>query len=251
MRSKKFLSLILAGVMALGICSCDGFFAVKPDGPTETEEETTTEAATETTTAATTTEVVTETTAESTKATSEETTENDNADINAEAPVFVSFKDKTAEEIRENIIKITQVTKDTTLDNYPDRFNVYPNDTTYNEDDDTLIFYHWDPVAMGSTEGLRQAIVQIYRNADGSLGPASRVSITINVTDRERWEEIYTTSCEALKTVLGRDSLMKSGEGDYESSLYMTYFVSKKLENDIFKIQVELPLQELVSEDAA
>ena len=130
MRSKKFLSLILAGVMALGICSCDGFFAVKPDGPTETEEETTTEAVTETTTAEATTEVVTETTAESTKATSEETTENDNADINAEAPVFVSFKDKTAEEIRENIIKITQVTRDTTLDNYPDRFNVYPNDTT-------------------------------------------------------------------------------------------------------------------------
>ena len=63
MRSKKFLSLILAGVMALGICSCDGFFAVKPDGPTETEEETTTEEITETTTEAT-TEASSETTAE-------------------------------------------------------------------------------------------------------------------------------------------------------------------------------------------
>lgn len=251
MKSKKFLSLVLAGVMALGICSCDGFFAVKPDGPTETEEETTTEAVTETTTAEATTKAVTETTAESTKATSEETTEKVNADINAEGPVFVSFKDKTADEIRENIIKISQIARDTTLDNYADKFNVYPNDTTYKKDDADAVIYHWDPVAMGSTEGLRQAIVQIYRNADGSADPACRVSVTIIVTDRERWEEIYKASCDALMTVLGEDSLMKSGEGDTESSSYMTYFVSKSIKDDIFNINVELPLKEAVSEDAA
>ena len=52
-------------------------------------------------------------------------------------------------------------------------------------------------------------------------------------------------------TVLGEDSLMKSGEGDTESSSYMTYFVSKSIKDDIFNINVELPLKEAVSEDAA
>ena len=42
MKNKKIVSVILAGVIALGLCSCDGYFSVKPDGPRETEEETTT-----------------------------------------------------------------------------------------------------------------------------------------------------------------------------------------------------------------
>jgi len=52
MKSKKFLSLVLAGIMALGICSCDVLSADKTYGPAEIIDETTAQEAAETTTAA-------------------------------------------------------------------------------------------------------------------------------------------------------------------------------------------------------
>ncbi len=52
MKSKKFLSLVLAGIMALGICSCDVLSADKTYGPAEIVDETTAQEATETITEA-------------------------------------------------------------------------------------------------------------------------------------------------------------------------------------------------------
>ena len=47
--------------------------------------------------------------------------------------------------------------------------------------------------------------------------------------------------------VCGVDSLLISGEGDNESSNYMTYFALKKVEEDgRFTLLVELPLKETV-----
>ena len=39
MKTKKIAGLILASAIALGVCSCDGYFTIKPDGPREVEEE--------------------------------------------------------------------------------------------------------------------------------------------------------------------------------------------------------------------
>ena len=32
MKTKKIAGLILASAIALGVCSCDGYFTIKPDG---------------------------------------------------------------------------------------------------------------------------------------------------------------------------------------------------------------------------
>ena len=244
MKNKKVLSVILAGVMLLGLCSCDGYFTIKPDGPRETEEETTTEEATTTTTAEETTEAATEAT---TKATTEETAEP-SAEVNAAGPIFVSFQDKTAEEVKENLIKITRVTRDTDLDNYSDSFDLFPNGVIYKEDDSTYCTYCWDPVARNSSEGIDNVMAHIVRESDGSLSTGSRVTIKIVTEDKARWEEFYKAACEAIMAVCGVDSLMISGQGDKEASNYMTYFVVKNVEEDNgrFTLLIELPLKEVV-----
>lgn len=245
MKNKKILSVILAGVMLLGLCSCDGYFAIKPDGPRETEEETeeATTAEETTTTAEETTEATTEAT---TKATTEETADP-SAEVNVTGPIFVSFQDKTAEEVKENIIKITRVTRDTDLDNYSDSFDLFPNGVIYKEDDSTYCTYCWDPVARNSSEGIDNVMAHIVRENDGSLSTGSRVTIKIVTEDKARWEEFYKAACEAIMAVCGVDSLLISGEGDNESSNYMTYFALKKVEEDgRFTLLVELPLKETV-----
>ena len=219
MRSKKFLSLILAGVMALGICSCDGYFAVKPDGPTDVEEETTTEEET-TEMIIVTTEATSETTTEATTESSDNTSETSakntseatapaSLNSNMEGTIFVSFKGKLAYEVKENLINMTKITRGVTMDNYADVFTDYPNDTVYGEDYKYCTYY-WDSVARNSTEGINHV----------------------------------------MKTVCNCTSLIVTGSGDNESSSYSSYFVTKKLLDDgRFSILIELPFEDVT--DAA
>ena len=261
MKSKKIVGLILAGAMALGVCSCDGYFAIKPDGPREIDEtpseevttETTVESTTEESTEASTEETsesTTENTTEATKGTTETTLPDISSD-DLEGTVFVSFQDKTAEEITENIIKITKIKSDTTLDNYPDCFTVYPNDTMYKDGEVNNCYYFWDPVALNGSEGIRQIMVHIERNADGTLKNSSRVDILVTVEEHDRMELIYNAACEALKTICGVTSLSTTGTGDTESSLYLTYYVNKQAAEDgTYKLVMSFPLREGVVETA-
>ena len=245
MNKKKILTVLLAGAMLLGLCSCDGYFTVKPDGPRETEEETTTEEATTTTTIEETTEETTEATTEATKATTKATAEP-SSEVEANGLIFVSFQNKTAEEVKENLIKITEVTRDTNLENYSDNFDLYPNGVIYKDDDVSYCTYCWDPVGRNSSEGLDHVMVHIVRESDGSLSAGSRVTIEIVTEDKARWEELYTAACEAVMAVCGVDSLMKMGAGDNESSYYMTYFVTKKIKDEgYYSLLVEMPLKEV------
>lgn len=262
MKSKKLVSLILAGTIALGVCSCEGYYAIKPDGPRETSDESITEEVTTETseeTTATTTEASTEaaeTSAENTTAaTTKDPTETTIADISSDdlqGTVFVSFQDKTAEEITENIIKITKIKRETTLENYPDIFTVYPNDTMYKDEAINTCYYFWDPVALNSSEGIRQVFVQIDRNSDGTLKESSRVDILVIIEEKDRMELIYNAACEALKTACSVTSLRKIGEGDYESSQYMTYYVSKQTSDDgTYSLVMSFPLREAAAETPA
>ena len=246
MNKKKILTVLLAGAMLLGLCSCDGYFTIKPDGPTETEEETTTEEATTTTTIEETTEDTTEATTEATTKATTEATAAPSSEVSATGKIFVSFQDKTAAEIKENLIRITQITKDTNLDNYPDSFDLYPNGVIYKDDDISYCTYCWDPVGRNSSEGLDHVMVHIVRKSDGSLDPGSRVTIEIITEDKARWEELYTVAREAVMAVCGVDSLMTSGAGDNESSLYMTYFVTKKIKDEgYYTLLIDMPLKEV------
>ena len=262
MKSKKIVGLILAGAMALGVCSCDGYFAIKPDGPREIDEtpseevttETTVESTTEESTEASTEETSESTTENTTEATTKGTTETTLPDISSDdlqGTVFVSFQDKTAEEITENIIKICKIKSDTTLDNYPDCFTVYPNDTMFKDGEVNNCYYFWDPVALNGSEGIRQIMVHIDRNADGTLKNSSRVDILVTVEEHDRMELIYNAACEALKTICGVTSLSTTGTGDTESSLYLTYYVNKQAAEDgTYKLVMSFPLREGVVETA-
>ncbi|MBP5416435.1 MAG: sigma-70 family RNA polymerase sigma factor [Clostridiales bacterium] len=194
-----------------------------------------------------------ETTEPTTDATTDETTEdttNTNTytkagKTNPNGTVFVSFDGKTADEVKENLLEIFRTPKDITLDNQDERFMVYPNDRQYKEDAVAWVVYFWDTNSLGYTEGIYQASAHIVRNDDGTLDMGSRISVCFVVKDRERWEELYTASCEALMEMEGINSLMKSGSGDNESSLHMSYFVSKKTDGDgKLLIMVEMPLRD-------
>jgi RNA polymerase sigma factor (sigma-70 family) len=170
---------------------------------------------------------------------------------NASGTIFLSFDGKSTEEVIENIVSISQTTKDATLENFPERCVVYPTDWMYDEDGFDWVFYFWDEDTLDLPEGICQMDIHIVRNEDGTLNQGSRAGIIIVAEDRDRWEELYTTCCEALMRILGRDSLMTSGSGDYESSLHMTYFVSKKIEGDgTFKLHVEIPLRDPAEEES-
>lgn len=170
---------------------------------------------------------------------------------NASGTIFLSFDGKSTEEVIENIVSISQTTKDATLENFPERCVVYPTDWMYDEDGFDWVFYFWDEDTLDLPEGICQMDIHIVRNEDGTLNQGSRAGIIIVTKDRDRWEELYTTCCEALMRMLGRDSLMTSGSGDYESSLYMTYFVSKKIEGDgTFKLHVEIPLRDPAEQES-
>ena len=170
---------------------------------------------------------------------------------NEAGTVFVSFDGKTADEVKENLLEIFRTPMETTLINLPERFKVYPTSYLNKKDAEDWVFYFWDTNSLGFTEGIYQIDAHIVRNADGTLDMGSRASVCFIAKDRERWEELYTASCEALMEMLGRDSLMTTGSGDYESSLYMTHFVTKDIDGDgNFTIYVEMPLRDPVEEQS-
>ena len=139
----------------------------------------------------------------------------------------------------------------TTLINLPERFKVYPTSYLNKKDAEDWVFYFWDTNSLGFTEGIYQIDAHIVRNADGTLDMGSRASVCFIAKERERWEELYTAYCEALMEMLGRDSLMTTVSGDYESSLYMTHFVTKDIDGDgNFTIYVEMPLRDPVEEQS-
>ncbi|MBO4650671.1 MAG: sigma-70 family RNA polymerase sigma factor [Clostridiales bacterium] len=199
-------------------------------------------------------ESTSETTAEPTEETTTETTVYTNAGKpNPSGTIFLAFDGKNREEIIENIIEISQTPADTTLENFPDRCTVYPNDLKFQEDGVNWVFYFWELDSLGNAGGFDEIDIHIIRNDDGTLDPGSRASLLIVAPDRDTWEEYYSTSCEALMRILGRDSLMTLGSGDSESSLHMTYFVSKLIdERGRFTLDIDIPLvdpAEAVEED--
>ena len=231
----------------------------KSDKDTEISIKETTEAPTEETTEKITeeiTDVVVESTTENTTsepvATTTEPVDEESEDVlaypnggqdNANGTVFISFEGKSADEIKENIIEISRTTKDATPENFAERCMVYPIDYSYSDEADEMIFYYWYLRLQEGAEGIDHANVYIVRNDDGSLNMASRASVILTCQNRERWEELYNTSCDALMQITGCNSLMKSGSGDDEASHYLTYFVAKDFdENGNFKLHVEIPL---------
>ena len=243
MKSKKIVSLILTGAMVLGFCSCDLLVGATE---TETSEETTTGEVTTTTTTEETTETTTEETTEATTETStEKTTAATTISVSVddqEGTIFVSFQNKTAEEVKENIIKMCTIARDTTMDSYPDAFTVYPNDTVYKDNDVSYCTYFWDPVARNSPEGVDHIMVHIVRKTDGSLDSGSRVQISVICEDKDRWMELYSAACEALKTVCECESLLVTGGDQLESSIHSTYFVTREaLSDGRFSLLIELP----------
>ena len=231
----------------------------KSDKDTEVSKKETTEATTEETTEKITeesTDVVVESTTENTTsepvATTTEPVDEESEDVlaypnggqdNANGTVFISFEGKSADEIKENIIEISRTTKDATPENFAERCMVYPIDYSYSDEADEMIFYYWYLRLQEGAEGIDHANVYIVRNDDGSLNMASRASVILTCQNRERWEELYNTSCDALMQITGCNSLMTSGSGDDEASHYLTYFVAKDFdENGNFKLHVEIPL---------
>lgn len=197
--------------------------------------------------------VTDESTTEISETTSEPTTGDDtktkiyskSGQMNASGTIFIDFEGKSAEEIKENIIAISRTPKDETLENFPERCMMYPYDYKYDDYSFDWVFYYWHLSTLGISEGIDNVNLHILRNDDGTLDQGSRAGLILLAKDRDRWEELYTICCEALKEILGRDSLMQFGSGDNESQLYMTYHVSKLIDmNGYFTIHIEMPLTE-------
>lgn len=195
-----------------------------------------------------------ETTEPSTDATTEDATEDTTETMvytkagkeNPNGTVFISFEGKTAEEVIENIIEISHTPKDITLENYDERFMVYPNDLQYKENSVDWVMYFWDLDMQSNAEGIDHIESHIVRNEDGTLDMGSRALISVIVHDRERWNELYSASCEALMELTGVKSLMKSGTSDdYESSIHMTHSVTKSVDGDgNYWLLIDIPLKD-------
>ena len=168
---------------------------------------------------------------------------------NPSGTVFLSFEGKTADEILENFIEISQTPKDITVENYDERFVIYPNDLQFQDDSYDWIMYFWDLRAQGGNEGIDHISAHIVRNEDGSLSSASRVQISIFVSDRDRWEELYTVAREAVMKTAHCKGLLTSGSGDHETSLHLSYFVTKDIDPDgTFTLLIDIPLRDPAEE---
>ena len=182
--------------------------------------------------------------------TSETTVYSKAGKSNPQGTVFLSFEGKTDEEIFENIFEICYTPKDSTLDNYDERFMVYPNDVHFKEDAVDWIMYFWDLKPQGTPEGIDHISSHIVRKEDGTLDPGSRVEISIYTKDRDRWEALYNIACEALMKLENCRSLFKFGQGDSESSIHLTYSVSKKIDVDgTYALLLDFPLRDPAEEE--
>ena len=228
--SEEDISSNIEGVTGDGIESASEKAASQTEEPTEPSTDATTE----------------ETTEGTTEDTTNKTTYTKAGKKNPNGTVFISFEGKTAEEVIENIIEISHTPKDITLENYDERFMVYPNDLQYKEDSVNWLIYFWDLSDQANAEGIDHISSHIVRNEDGTLAMSSRAQISVLVHDRDRWNELYSASCEALMKLEGIDSLMKFGTSDdYESSIHLTYFVTKEMDGDgNYWLLIEIPLKD-------
>ncbi len=235
--SEEDISSNIEGVTGDGIESASEKAASQTEEPTETSTDATTE----------------ETTEGTTEDTTNKTTYTKAGKKNLNGTVFISFEGKTAEEVIENIIEIAETPKDTTLDNYDERFMVYPNDLQYKEDSVNWLIYFWGLSDQANAEGIDHISSHIVRNEDGTLDMSSRAQISVIVHDRDRWNELYSASCEALMKLEGVKSLMKVGTSDdYESSIHLTYFVTKDMDGDgNYWLLIEIPLKDPAEEKEA
>ena len=188
-----------------------------------------------------------------------ETTEDENTvtnvfgnsdQTNPSGTVFISFEGKSADEVMQNIIEISRTPKDTTLNNYGERFITKP-DTEYAQDvGPAYSYYYWNADSAPNPDGEITTIgAHIERDDDGTLKLGSRVTITIVASDRARWEEIYNAACEALMKLTGRSSLKKYDSGDNESSIYSTYSVSKRIDGaGTYCLLLDIPLRDPAEE---
>ena len=196
-----------------------------------------------------------ETTTESTSEMSEEdntvTNVFGNSDqTNPSGTVFISFEGKSADEVMQNIIEISRTPKDTTLNNYGERFITKP-DTEYAQDvGPAYSYYYWNADSAPNPDGEITTIgAHIERDDDGTLKLGSHVTLTIVASDRARWEELYTASCEALMKLTGRTSLKKFDSGDNESSIYSTYSVAKRIDGaGNYCLMLDIPLRDPAEE---
>ena len=228
--SEDDISSNIEGVTGDGIESASEKAASQTEEPTEPSTDATTE----------------ETTEGTTEDTTNKTTYTKAGKKNPNGTVFISFEGKTAEEVIENIIEISHTPKDITLDNYDERFMVYPNDLQYKDNSVDWLIYFWDLSDQANAEGIDHISSHIVRNEDGTLDMSSRAQISVIVHDRDRWNELYSASCEALMKLEGIDSLMKFGTSeDYESSIHLTYFVTKEMDGDgNYWLLIEIPLKD-------
>ena len=169
---------------------------------------------------------------------------------NPQGTVFIFFEGKTADEVCEDLLEISYTPKDITLENYDERFVVYPNDLQYKEDSVNWVMYFWDLDMQTNAEGIDHISSHIVRNEDGTLDMSSRAQISVIVHDRDRWNELYSAACEALMKLEGVDSLMKFGTSDdYESSIHMTHFVTKDIDGDgNYWLLIDIPLRDPAEE---
>ena len=165
---------------------------------------------------------------------------------NPQGTVFISFEGKTADEVYEDLLEISYTPKDITLENYDERFVVYPDDIQYKQDSVNWVMYFWDLDMQTDSEGISQVDAHIVRKEDGTLDVSSRAEVSIIVRDRDRWNELYSAACDALMKLEGVNSLMKSGTSDdYESSIHMTHFVTKKMdEAGNYLLLIDIPLKD-------
>ncbi len=228
--SEDDISSNIEGVTGDGIESASEKAASQTEEPTEPSTDATTEENTEGTT----------------EDTTNKTTYTKAGKKNPNGTVFISFEGKTAEEVIENIIEISHTPKDITLENYDERFMVYPNDLQYKDNSVDWLIYFWDLSDQANAEGIDHISSHIVRNEDGTLAMSSRAQISVIVHDRDRWNELYSASCEALMKLEGIDSLMKFGTSeDYESSIHLTYFVTKEMDGDgNYWLLIEIPLKD-------
>ncbi len=228
--SEDDISSNIEGVTGDGIESASEKAASQTEEPTEPSTDATTEENTEGTT----------------EDTTNKTTYTKAGKKNPNGTVFISFEGKTAEEVIENIIEISHTPKDITLENYDERFMVYPNDLQYKDNSVDWLIYFWDLSDQANAEGIDHISSHIVRNEDGTLAMSSRAQISVLVHDRDRWNELYSASCEALMKLEGIDSLMKFGTSeDYESSIHLTYFVTKEMDGDgNYWLLIEIPLKD-------
>ena len=139
---KKTISIVLAGAVLLSLSACSEVFeTIDTSVPTITTR-TTQATTTTTTTQATTTEI----TEEYVMFEQDEYKSFDEL-IPSDGEIFMDFEGKPSADIAENILKVTRIRTNTTIESYVKRFEIPPE---YTYEDGVWSFY-WDDENMPET----------------------------------------------------------------------------------------------------